>query len=229
MCAGGRSPQLYAPRRTKRSRLTPVVDQYSLTSARAYNGYAGEYLNIWADKRPAGIARRFAQQAGPKAVVLDVASGPGLDVRLLRDEGLRPVSGDLSFGVMQVAQTHHPRGLLACWDFHRLPFADNTFDGIWAPGALQHLPRAAFLPVLKEWMRVQARGPIVISVPEGNEDLGSFEDPPVPGRLMASKCTADQLQSLLLRLGYVGVEVEVRLDPRGTATRWVHAWGVAPV
>ncbi|WP_336249205.1 class I SAM-dependent methyltransferase [Stomatohabitans albus] len=205
-----------------------MVDQYSLASARSYDGVAGDYLNGWADKRPRGIAQRFAQQAGPEAVVLDVASGPGLDVRLLRDMGIKPVSGDLSFGVMQVAQTHHPRGLLACWDFQRLPFADNTFDGIWAPGALHHLPRRAFVPVLKEWMRVQARGPIVLSVPEGDEDLGLYEDPPLEDPIRASKCTQDQLQGLLLSLGYVGVEVEVRLDPRGTNMRWVHAWGVAP-
>ena len=206
-----------------------MVDQYSLGSARAYDAVAGDYLNSWVDKRPVGIARRFAAQAGSGAKVLDVACGPGLDVRLLRDMGLTPVCGDLSFGAMQVAQTHHPRGLLACWDFRRLPFADNTFDGIWAPGALHHLPRTAFLPALREWMRVQARGPIVISLPEGDEDLTALEDPPVEEPLRASRCTPEQLQGLLLKLGYVGVEVEVRLDPRGTNMRWVHAWGVAPV
>lgn len=206
-----------------------MIDQHSLACARAYDTVAGEYLNIWADKRPAGIARRFATQAGQGATVLDVACGPGLDVRLLRDMGLKPVSGDLSFGNMQVAQTHHPRGLLACWNNQRLPFADNTFDGIWAPGALHHLPRKAFFPVIREWMRVQARGPIVLSVPEGDDDLTAYEDPPVEGPLVASRCTAEQLQGLLLKLGYVSVEVEVRLDPRGTNTRWVHAWGVAPV
>jgi SAM-dependent methyltransferase len=203
------------------------VDAHLKTTVAAYDRAAEAYLDAWKDRRPRDHARRFARMAGDGALVLDVAGGPGVDVRLLRDVGLRAASGDLSAECMRVARTFFPKGLLARWDLRALPFADGTFAGIWAPAALQHLPRRAILPAMRELARVQATGPILLTFPEGESDLGELDDPPA-GVVHATAVTLDELRALLLRAGYVDVEVESRPDPRGIPLRWVYGMGAAP-
>jgi ubiquinone/menaquinone biosynthesis C-methylase UbiE len=203
------------------------VDALLTVTVNAYDRCASEYLEVWKDRRPRDSARRFARMAGDAALVLDVAGGPGLDVRLLRDVGLRAASGDLSMECMRVARTFFPKGLLARWDYRALPFADGQFEGIWAPAALQHLPRRAILPALRELVRVQVRGPIFLTFPEGESDMGVIEDPPA-GHVQVTSVTTEELRALLLRMGYVDVEVESRPDPRGIPLRWVYGLGMAP-
>lgn len=203
-----------------------MEDFLSLT-VDAYDTVAKEYLAAWKDLRPRESARTFARMAGAGALVLDVAGGPGVDVRLLRDVGLRAASGDLSMESMRVARTFFPKGLLARWDLRALPFADNQFQGIWAPAALQHLPRNAMLPALSELRRVHAAGPIFVTFIEGSSDLEMIEDPPA-GRVPTTAVAIEELKGLLLTMGYTDVEVESRPDPRGRDARWVHGWGLAP-
>lgn len=194
---------------------------------RTYDACASDYLEAWKDRRPRDSAKLFARLAGDDALVLDVAGGPGLDVRLLRDVGLRACSGDRSVESMRLARTFFPKGLLAAWDFRALPFADDQFAGIWAPAALQHLPRRGIPPALRELRRVQASGPIFLTFPEGESDLGVIDDPPA-GEVQATSISVEELRALLLRLGYVEVEVESRPDPRGIPQRWVYGWGLVP-
>jgi ubiquinone/menaquinone biosynthesis C-methylase UbiE len=203
------------------------VDELTAQTVNSYDRCAAEYLESWKDRRPRNSARTFARMAGKDALVLDVAGGPGLDVRLLRDVGLRAASGDLSMECMRVARTFFPKGLLARWDFRHLPFADDAFDGIWAPAALQHLPRTAIIPAMHELQRVQRRGPVFLTFPDGDTDLGTIDDPPA-GSVRATSVTPEALRALLLRLGYVDVEVESRPDPRGVPLRWSYGWGLAP-
>ena len=204
------------------------MDELLRATVNTYDACAEEYLQAWKDRRPRDSARTFARMAGDGALVLDVAGGPGVDVRLLRDMGLKAASGDLSAECMRVARTFFPKGLLARWDYRSLPFADDQFSGIWAPAALQHLPRRAILPAMREFRRVQATGPIFVTFPEGESDMAPMEDPPA-GMVQVTSITPEELQALLLRIGYVDVEVESRPDPRGIARRWSYGVGIAPV
>lgn len=203
------------------------MDPLISATVSTYDACASEYLEAWKDRRPRDSAKRFARMAGDGALVLDIAGGPGVDVRLLRDVGLRAASGDLSMECMRVARTFFPKGLLARWDYRSLPFADGQFSGIWAPAALQHLPRRAIPTAMRELRRVQAEGPIFVSFPEGESDLGLIEDPPA-GKVQATSVTLEELRALLLRMGYVDVEVESRPDPRHIPLRWAYGFGMSP-
>lgn len=194
----------------------------------AYDEAAEAYQLQRRDHRPRDAVRKFAGLAGRGARVLDVACGPALDVRPLRDAGLKVVAGDLSHEVMRVAKTFFPKGSLARWDFRRLPFGDGVFDGVWAHQALQHLPRSQIRPTLAEWRRVQRRGPIFVSFREGDAELEPVEDPPA-GTVWVTMVNAEQLRALLLDAGYGEVEVETRPDPleRPDVT-WLYGWGRVP-
>ncbi len=204
------------------------MDTRLLQTQAAYDADPAAYQQFWRTHRPLDAVRKFAARVGRGGRILDVAAGPGLDVRLLRDGGLRVFGGDLSHPSMKVAVTLFPKGALAQWDFRQLPFPDGVFDGIWASAALQHVPRAGVRRVLAEWRRVQRGGPIFVSMREGTGDLEVIEEPPV-GAVHATTVTADELRALLLDAGYTGVEVEPRPDLLGRSdATWLHAFGSLP-
>jgi ubiquinone/menaquinone biosynthesis C-methylase UbiE len=193
----------------------------------AYDAAAAAYQEVWRDRRLLDAIRKFAGMAGWHARICDVACGPALDLRWLRDQGLKVVGGDLSYQSMRLAKMLFPKGLLAQWDFRCLPFADRVFDGIWAPAALQHLPRSQIRPALAELRRVHRRGPIFLTFREGASDLVLVEEPPV-GAVWAIAVTAEQLAALLLDVGYTDIEIERRPDPLGRQNlAWLYGWGLA--
>ncbi|HVM19746.1 MAG TPA: class I SAM-dependent methyltransferase [Egibacteraceae bacterium] len=194
----------------------------------AYDAVAEEYQEAWRQRRPLDAVRKFGGLVGRGGRILDVACGPALDVRLLRDVGLKVVGGDRSQQNMRVARKLFPKGSLARWDFRRLPFPDTVFDGIWAPAALHHLPRAQIRRTLAEWRRVQRRGPIFVTFRAGSGDLAAVEDPPA-GTVWATSVTGDQLRALLLDAGYGEVEVETRPDlGEAPDVTWLYGWGRIP-
>lgn len=191
----------------------------------AYDAAAVDYFERWKDHRARDAIKRFAGLAGRGAVVCDLACGPGVDLRELRDAGLTVVAGDAAGGAMKVARTYFPKSPLAQWDFRRLPVAADTFDGVWAAAALQHVPQAELRSALAEVVRVQRRGPIFCSFREGRTDLAVVEDPPAEP-VYATAVTRDELQALLVAAGYRHVEVERRPDPLGRSEPgWLYAFG----
>lgn len=210
------------------SKLDGAAEDRIARTVAAYDAAASLYQEAWRQRRPLDAIRKFGGLVGRGGQILDVACGPALDVRLLRDAGLKVVGGDRSHESMRLARTLFPKGALARWDYRRLPFGDNVFDGIWAPAALHHMPRGQIRRTLAEWRRVQQRGPIFVTFREGADDLAPIEDPPV-GTVYATSVSADQLKALLLAAGYGEVEVETRPDPAGeTGVTWLYGWGRLP-
>lgn len=202
------------------------MEPRTAASIRAYDTAAAAYHEEWKERRLRDAARTFSRMAGRGALVLDPAGGPALDARLLGDVGLQVATGDRSLEAALIGRTYFPKGLLAVWDYRHLPFADNTFGGIWAPAALHHLPRREIIPALEELRRVHASGPIFLTFPEGDEELAPFEDPPA-GTVYVTSISSDQLKALLVKLSYVDVEVERRPDLIGRDVTWLYGWGRA--
>lgn len=203
-------------------------DPRILATVEAYDACPEAYQAQWLDHRPRAALRRFSRVAGRGARVLDVACGPALDVRALRDAGLLVVAGDRAPAVVAHAALLHPKRPLAVWDFRCLPFADQTFGGIWAPAALQHVERARLRRAFAEIRRVHAAGPIFVTFREGDGDLAALEDGPA-GAVHITSIAADQLKALLLDQRYRDVEVERHPDPLGRpGIVWLHGWGLLP-
>ena len=78
--------------------------------------------------------RTLALPAG--STVIDLASGTGDLCIDLRSKGLRPVSFDLSFGMLSADRSGEPR---AQADILRLPLADGSVDGATCGFALRNL------------------------------------------------------------------------------------------
>jgi ubiquinone/menaquinone biosynthesis C-methylase UbiE len=201
------------------------VDPRTQDSIAAYDKAAHAYHELWKEHRPLDAVRTFGSLAGRNARVVDIACGPALDVRLLRDQGLDVFAGDRSEELMRIGHMLFPKRPLARWDFRRLPFPTAAFDGVWAPAALQHLPRREIRSALSELRRVHGRGPIFVSFQEGRSDLELVAEPGI-GDVYLTTVTAAELKTLLLDQGYAQVEIQHRPDPLGrTDVTWVYGWG----
>ncbi len=200
-------------------------DPRVVATVAAYDQHAAGYHELWRQRRPLDAIRKFLALAGRGARVLDVACGPALDLRLLSDGGVKVFAGDLSHEALRLAKTFYPKGAIARWDLRRLPFPEQVFDGVWAPAALQHLPRGQIRQALQELRRVQRRGPLFLTFRSGSGDLEAVEEPPL-GTVHITSLSDTELRALLLDAGYSGVEVELRPDPLAREeVRWLYGWG----
>jgi SAM-dependent methyltransferase len=81
-----------------------------------------------------------ALAVGPDDVVLDVGSGPGIELRALAAAASLAVGVDLSVTMTAASAAHAPGASVACADAQHLPFADGAFDACRARAVLVHTP-----------------------------------------------------------------------------------------
>src|SRR5947207_14147897 len=73
--------------------------------------------------------------------LLDVATGPGALAAEAASRGARPVGIDLSPQMVELARQLYPAIQFHVADVERLPFTDDTFDGVVCAFGLGHFPR----------------------------------------------------------------------------------------
>ena len=105
--------------------------------------------------------RRFAIQMIearlPKgAKILDVGCGTGHLAAELARRGYQTCGTDLSEGMIQYARTHYNPDSFQVADIEKIPYPDNTFDGILCLGVVEYL--ATDGPALTEIQRVLKPG-----------------------------------------------------------------------
>jgi len=112
----------------------------------ATQDHVSDYYELERYRRP--HARAFHQQSVEAmcrqvrldGLVLDNGCGTGFLMEICRDAGpaARFVGIDISAGMLDKARHHHER--LVRGDSVRLPFADESFDTVFARSLLHHLP-----------------------------------------------------------------------------------------
>lgn len=134
---------------------------------KTYNSMAGPYEQetegFW-DEFPDAIFRKYRESVRGWRV-LDIGSGPGRDGLILRNTDLDVVCLDAAKKMVERATE---RGLPSVQaDFLNLPFANQSFDGVWAYTSLLHVDRSYMNRALREIWRVL--------VPNGVFGLGMIE------------------------------------------------------
>jgi ubiquinone/menaquinone biosynthesis C-methylase UbiE len=132
-----------------------------------YNKLAKEYdeetKSFW-DKFPYVFFDKFKQSV-ENGKVLDVGSGPGRDALILKKEGFNVICLDASVAMVEMCKKNGLETVLA--DFLKIPFNDNTFDGVWAYTSLLHVSKKKIVNALMEIKRVLK--------PQGTLGLGMLE------------------------------------------------------
>lgn len=150
---------------------------------------------------------------GTSGTVLDIGCGPGPDVETFADAGHDVVGFDITASFLREAAERVPDAAFARGDMRHLPFADGTFDGLWASASFHHVPREQAAETLREFRRVlRDGGPALVSVKRARVE--STEDPDRHFEYYRP----DAFRSLLETAGFDPVELN-------TEERWV--WTVA--
>lgn len=147
-------------------RVTP--DERRIETTQTYDVIAREYLrrNVDVSSERRAEMREMAADLPPCGVVADVGCGPGTEVGLLRELGLRVIGLDLSMG--QLRAVPHTTGLAQA-DMQWLPMRSESVDAVWCHAALLHIPRGIVPAVLAEFGRVtRPGGALSLFVAEGD-------------------------------------------------------------
>ncbi|MGH7204428.1 MAG: class I SAM-dependent methyltransferase [Candidatus Levyibacteriota bacterium] len=106
-----------------------------------YDDNAKEYGELTYTESPERLIQKFISMLPRKASVLDAGCGGGRDCGLLLKKGAKVTGLDISKGLLQFAKKKNPDVDFIEGSFLELPFANDTFDGIWARAAILHLEK----------------------------------------------------------------------------------------
>jgi SAM-dependent methyltransferase len=135
---------------------------------------------LWGEHR---ARYRFAAQFARHARVLDIASGSGFGLAMLREAGACAVGMDYDVSALRSQKQ------VACADAANLPVPDASFDLITSFETLEHVPDArAMVNELRRVLRPQGR--LVLSTP--NRAFRVSNNP-----FHVQEFTADELRDLL--------------------------------
>jgi ubiquinone/menaquinone biosynthesis C-methylase UbiE len=138
-------------------------DAHIVATRDAYERYAEHYAHHRSDRsaiRP--LIERFVSLLPGQARVLDVGCGPGVDTGSLALRGVRTVGLDIAAAMLAMAAPH-TGGRVVQADQRFLPFADATFDGVWANAWLLHLSKREVGAALAEMTRVMKPGGLLLT------------------------------------------------------------------
>ena len=202
-------------RHSSKVALSPTLSETIAT----YDGIAHEYGLRFAEADLTVDRLRFQKSLLPKAEILDAGCGAGRDCRLFLRDGYRPLGIDLSHGLLGEARrvTSAP---LVVGDIRDLPFANESFDGVWCCAVLVHLDPADTALALREMHRVLApAGPVFIAVRHGGGTSWRVDGPGL--RRWFCSYSAEAIASLISGAGFI--DLQTTISP-GLASpgKWVH-------
>jgi ubiquinone/menaquinone biosynthesis C-methylase UbiE len=188
-----------------------------LLTRQTYDEIAGRFLENTRDRSSISLwLGRFAERVGAGAAVLDLGAGPGCDSAELRRLGLRPISLDLSLGMLRAGLREFP-GPRVQADARLLPLRDGSLAGVWANASLLHLSPEEAATALREVRRVLG-APGVLHVAVKSGDGASWESERYGAPRWFQYWTAADLDALL---GAAGFEVVESWSGSGVRADWL--------
>jgi ubiquinone/menaquinone biosynthesis C-methylase UbiE len=182
-----------------------------------YDRIAADYAERTWNLRVKRALISFARYLIPGGLALDLGCGPGRDIALLRQQGVKAVGADLSTGMLHEAH-HRVGGPLLCADMCALPIASESFDGVWMCASLLHLPRKDVPRGLAEVRRIlRAKGVLYVSVQQGTGEKWSETH----GTRLFTYYQADELAALVRPAGFAIQEDWVNQDDRRKQIQWI--------
>jgi ubiquinone/menaquinone biosynthesis C-methylase UbiE len=202
-----------------------TIDSYDRTAASfAEKNYQIEMLEQKA--RFTGLL-----PAGERPALLDLGCGPGRDTLYFGQQGYAVVGADLSAGMLAEAVRRVPGGGFVQADMRCLPFATNSFGGIWACASLLHLPRPDAPLALAEMARVLSPGgALFLGVKRGfDESWRGHEDDEL--RFFFTYYLPSEIWDKVAEAGFevraIAENVSpTRTEPDGSPVRWINLYAV---
>ena len=174
-----------------------------------YQAQAREWRSRRGD-RGDGLGAEFRTAAGAGPVV-DLGCGVG---RYLSEIGAPVIGLDATSAMLQEATRllgdSSSTGMLVQGDLEALPFARSSLVGLFARHSYLHLPKARFIPALREARRVLVRGGLLfLSLIPGEYEGRALPNDDFPGRFFALWSEAE-LEAALAAAGFETPRAERR-------------------
>jgi ubiquinone/menaquinone biosynthesis C-methylase UbiE len=138
-----------------------------------YDKNAAYYANSIKSVTPTGDIDMFLRYTIKTPYVLEAGCGPGRETKIFRDKKVNTVGVDVSEGLLQIARKENPTAEFIIADFKKLPFDDETFDGVFARASLVHCESIKdAIASLREFYRVlKNSGTVFIAVKQRQGDV----------------------------------------------------------
>lgn len=195
------------------------VDFTKATYDRIAAAYAKKYFGITVLEKQHTYFTRLCKKG---ASILDVACGPGRDVRYFMDKGYKVIGIDYSRGMIREARKRTPRGDFREMDMQRLDFDDETFDGLWVKSVIHHLPKKEAEKAVREFRRVLKPGGVLfISSYLGKGHRITTYDGNPREYFMYGK---SELNDMLRRMSFRIIKSSTRKDYDGSGKDWIETF-----
>ena len=154
--------------------MTSIADRQTLE---IYSLEAGKYATRDRKERADGFLDPFISMMPPGAVVLDLGCGAGWAAAVMQDHGFDVHALDATPEMAALAQQKLKRPVRVA-SFESVEDVD-MFDGIWASGALLHVPKAEMPALLARLARALKPGGLLLATfksgeGEARDKLGRF-------------------------------------------------------
>ncbi len=160
------------------------------------------------------------------AMVLDAGCGSGRDTKRLSDRGLQVQGIDISTGLLEVAKKSFPDLQFVEGDLRKLPFRNETFDGIWVCASLLHLETVEDVEkAFGELHRILRRGGVVYGCVKqqlDNKKTAVVSDAVTKHDRFFQYFTLDEVQKLLVKSNFEVTKTAQDDDLQGRPeVRWI--------
>ncbi len=154
--------------------MPEIADRQTLD---IYAQEAPKYAGRNRKERADGFLEPFIAMMPPAAVVLDLGCGGGWAAALMQDKGFDVHALDASPEMAALAQEKLRRQVRVA-SFESVDEID-TYDGIWASGALLHVPKGAMPALLARLVRALKPGGLLLATfkageGEARDKIGRF-------------------------------------------------------
>jgi len=139
----------------------------------AYDKFAKQYTQYSYSRLPQFELDSFISIISKKALILDVACGPGRDSEYFTNEGFKVIGIDLSKKLIAEAKKRvkSKKAKFKVMDLEKIKLKKNSFDGIWCYNSSVHIDRKNIAKVLKRFFDLLKKdGVLFIDILEGKED-----------------------------------------------------------
>ena len=162
-------------------------DQFAVQAADRFWGF--ELTETWED---------FDHSLPRGAKVADIGCGPGRDTAQFNQRGFWATGLDYSIGILQEAMRRAPAPYLQ-GDMRTLPYAPESFEGVWACASLLHLPRDQAPGVLAEiWRIMKPQGSLYLALKEGQGNYWDTKE----GERFFTLFQEDEMRNMLQAAGF---------------------------
>jgi len=176
-----------------------------------YDKNAPEYTDAIKNIVSMNQVKDFIDRIPANGRILDAGCGGGRDCGVFENMGFRPVGLDLSQGMITAARKDHPEIDFIRSNFIKIPFPDNTFDGLWSHASIHHLGDLDSVKMsLREFNRVLKKGSIIhiaTQAQTGDKDTIIIKDELAEHNRFYRYFTLKQLESMIAEAGFKDIRI----------------------